>query len=174
MGQRPYHPKTKVVLDPKEYFDLLTSAGVEVTNANIINDEVMEMFYVIKDPLVEASDRTNVVLAAFTTAQPRIKLYKVMHALGRRVCYYDTESIIYTVKEGECEPPPGDHLEELTNELDDNDWIVTFVSAEPKNYGYKTHQGKTCCKVRGITLNFRARVLDLLPLIGMYLFFHVT
>ena len=75
-----------------------TSAGVEVTNANLINDHVMEMFYVMKDPFVEAPDRTNVVLAAFTTAQARIKLYKIMHALDRRVCYYDTDSIIYTVK----------------------------------------------------------------------------
>ena len=96
------------------------------------------------------------VLAAFTTAQARIKLYKLMHTLGRRVCYYDTDSIIYPVKEGEWEPPLGDHLGELTNELNENDWIIRFVSAGPKNYAYKTHQGKTCCKVRGITLNFRA------------------
>ena len=57
MGQRPNLPKTKVVSDPKEYFELLSSAGVEVTN-----DKLMEMFYVMKDPFVEASDRTNVVL----------------------------------------------------------------------------------------------------------------
>ena len=142
--------------DQKEHFELLTSAGVEVTNANLVNDHVMEMFNVMKDPFVEVSDRTNVALAAFTTAQARIKLYKVMHTLGRRVCYCNTDCIIYTVKEGEWEPPLGDHLGELTNELDDKDWIVTFVSAGPKNYAYKTHQGKTCCKVRGITLNFTA------------------
>ena len=137
MGQRPNRPKTKVVSDPKEYLELLSNAGVEVTNANIINDEVMEMFYVMKDPFIEASDRTNAVLAAFTTAQARIKLYKVMHALSRRVCYYDTDSIINTLKEGEWEPPLGDHLGKPTNQLDDNDWIVTFVSAGPKNYAYK-------------------------------------
>ena len=101
MGQRPNRPKTKVVADPKYYFELLTSAGVEVTNVNLVNDEVVEMFYTMKDPFVEASDRTNVVLAAFTTAQARIKLYKVMRDLGRRVCYYDTDSVVYTVKEGE-------------------------------------------------------------------------
>ena len=156
MGQRPNRPKTKVVANPKCYFKLLTSAGVEVTNVNLVNDEVVEMFYTMKDPFVEAAGNTNVVLAAFTTAQARIKLYKVMRDLGRRVCYYDTDSIIYTVKEGEWEPSLGDHLGELTNELDDNDWIVVFVSAGPKNYAYKTHRGKTCCKVRGITLNFRA------------------
>ena len=157
MGQRPNRPKTKVVSDPKEYFDLLTSAGMEVTNANIINDEIMEIFFVMKDPLVEASDRTNVVLAAFTTVQARIEVYKVVHALGRRVCYYDTDNIIYTVKEGEWKPPLGDHLGELTNELDENDWIV--VSAGPKNYAHKTHQGKTCRKVRASEkVNFESMV----------------
>ena len=127
-----------------------------MTNVNLVNDEVVEMFYTMKDPFVEAAGNTNVVLAAFTTAQARIKLYKVMRELGQRVCYYDTDSIIYTVKEGEWEPSLGDHLGELSNELDDNDWIVVFVSAGPKNYAYKTHRGKTCCKVRCITLNFRA------------------
>ena len=156
MGQRPNRPKTKVVSYPKEYFELLTSAGVEVTNANLVNHHVREMFYVMKDPFVEPSDRTNVLLAAFTTAQTHMKLYKIIHALGRRVCYYDTDSIIYTVKEDEWEPPLGDHLGELTNELDDNDWIVTSVSGGPKNYAYKMLQGKTFCKVRGMMLNFRA------------------
>ena len=117
-------------------------------NANLVNDHVMEMFYAIKEPFVEASDRTNVVLDAFTTAQALIKLYKVMHTLGRCVCYHDTDSIIYTVKEGEWEAPLGNHLGEFPNELNDNDWIVTFVSAGPKNYTYKTHHGKTCCKLK--------------------------
>ena len=146
MGQRPNRPKTKVVADPKYYFELLTSGGVEVTNVNLVNDEVVEMFYTMKDSFVEATGNTNVVLAAFTTAQARFKLYRVMHALGRRVCYYDTDSIIYTVKEGEWEQSLGDHLGEFTNDLDGNDWIVVFVSAGPKNYAYKTHQGKTCAK----------------------------
>ena len=30
-----------------------------------------------------------------------------------------------------------------------------FTSAGPKNYGYKTHHGKVCCKVRGFSLNVR-------------------
>ena len=94
MGQRPNRPKTKVVADPKYYFELLTSGGVEVTNVNLVNDEIVEMLYKMKDPFVEAAGNTNVVLAAFATAQARIKLYRVMHALGRHVCYYDTDSII--------------------------------------------------------------------------------
>ena len=66
---------------------------------------------------------------------------------------------------GEWLPPLGDHLAELTNELDDNDWIVTFVSAGPKNYAYKTHQGKTCCKKRD-SLIVRVRVVPRRTVVG--------
>ena len=50
-------------------------------------------------------------------------------------------------------PPLGDYLGELTNELDDDDHITTFVSGGPKNYAYQTKNGKSVCKVRGFTLN---------------------
>ena len=43
----------------------------------------------------------------------------------------------------------------MTNELDDLDFITEFTSAGPNNYGYKTEQGKVCCKVRGFSLNVR-------------------
>ena len=44
----------------------------------------------------------------------------------------------------------------MTSELDDSDVITEFTSAGLKTYGYKTDQGKVCCKVRGYTLNVRA------------------
>lgn len=49
----------------------------------------------------------------------------------------------------------------MTNELDEDDFIIDFTSAGPKNYGYKTEKGKVCCKVRGFSLNVRgARQLN--------------
>ena len=36
-----------------------------------------------------------------------------------------------------------------------DDYIVEFTSAGPMNYGYRTKNGKVCCKVRGFTLNLR-------------------
>ena len=83
------------------------------------------------------------------------KLYFVLELLQQRVLYFDTDSIIYTSKPGEWNPPLGDYLGELTNELDDDDYITTFVSWGPKNYSYQTKNGKTVCKVRGFTLNYR-------------------
>jgi len=71
------------------------------------------------------------------------------------VLYFDTDSVIYSCKPGEADIPLGDFLGEMTNELDDDDFITEFTSAGPKNYGYKTKRGKVCCKVRGFSLNVR-------------------
>ena len=55
----------------------------------------------------------------------------------------------------------GDYLGELTDELDDDDCITTFVSGGPKNYSYQTKNGKTVCKVRGFTLLVVKTTVDL-------------
>ena len=125
-----------------------------MTNANFINDELIEVHFENTEEFVEPNGKTNVVIAAFTTANARLKLYGVLEELDRRVLYFDTDSVIYVSKEGDWEPPTGSYLGELTDELDGNH-IATFCSGGPKNYGYKLNTGETVCKVRGITLNYR-------------------
>ena len=51
-------------------------------------------------------------------------------------------------------PKIGEFLGDLTSELDDDDYIVEFVSAGPKNYSFKTMKGKTKCTIKGFTLNY--------------------
>lgn len=43
-------------------------------------------------PLQE-SDKTNVVIAAFTSCMARLKLFSVLKKLGRRTLYTDTDSV---------------------------------------------------------------------------------
>ena len=62
--------------------------------------------------------------------------------------------MIYVGRPGEFDPPLGDYLGELTDELDQGEHIVEFVSGGPKNYAYKTNTHKETCKVRGFTLNY--------------------
>ena len=109
----------------------------------------------------QESNKTNVVIAAFTSAQARLKLYGVLEELGERAIYYDTDSVVFYSKPGDTKPPLGDYLGELTNELEDSDQhIVKFISGGPKNYAYVCNKpgkksGKdTVCKVKGINLNF--------------------
>ena len=99
--------------------------------------------------------KTNIFVAAFTTCLARLKLYESFEVLGERALYFDTDSVIYCWKPGETDISLGDFLGDMTNELDDGDYITEFVSGGPKNYGYQTKNDKICCKVRGFTLNVR-------------------
>ena len=78
----------------------------------------------------------------------------MLEQLNRNVLYYDTDSVIYVSPPGQYDPPLGDYLGELTDELDSGEHIVEFVSGGPKNYAYKTNSKKETCKVRGFTLNY--------------------
>ncbi|CAG2256485.1 unnamed protein product [Mytilus edulis] len=130
-GQRPNLPQVDYVSDPSIYFDALTSDQQIVTGINFVTDEMVEMRWKHKEEFLESSGKTNVVLAAYTTAQARLKLFSYLEKLGPRVMYVDTDSVVFTVKEG-----------------------------GPKNYAYKLENPdstgiQTVCKVRGITLNYK-------------------
>ena len=147
-------PRVELVKDPERYFRLLTCQSTQVKNIQFVNDECVEVYYTQGDGFVPMSDKTNVVIAAFTTAHARMKLYSVLERLQGRVLYFDTDSVIFTSQPDEWIPPLGDYLGELTNELDDGDYITTFAAGGPKNYTYQTKNGKTVCKVRGFTSIF--------------------
>jgi hypothetical protein len=57
----------------------------------------------------------------------------------------------------------GDNLGDMQSELKPGEYIREFVSGDPKNYAYRVVNAegavKTACKVRGITLNYRASKL---------------
>ncbi|XP_063418064.1 uncharacterized protein LOC134700765 [Mytilus trossulus] len=109
-GQRTNLPQVEYVSDPSVYFDMLTSDQQEVTCVNFVTDEMIEMRWRNKEEFIEVSGRTNVVIAAYTTAQARLKRYSYLDKLGDRVLYADTDSVIFTAKQGEWEPPLGDYL----------------------------------------------------------------
>ena len=148
--------QTKQVTEPKELFNYLDSDQYVVSEALMINDEMIEIQFTNKDEFVEEKDKVNIVIAAFTTAYARLKLYDLLDLLQERVLYYDTDSVIYVHEPGKPDPPLGDYLGDLTDELDVGDYITTFISGGPKNYAYLTNNGKTETKIRGITLNYDA------------------
>ena len=142
-----------MVTEPKELFDLLYSSEFEVSDARLVNDETVEVHYSNVGEFEEQNNKVNIVVAAFTTAYARLKLYDLLDLLQERVLYYDTDSVVYVHQPGKPEPPLGDYLGDLTDELD-GDYITTFVSGGPKNYAYVTNNDKSVTKIRGITLDY--------------------
>ena len=156
-GQRSNLVQSQVTDDPAKYFDILTSDKQEVTDVNFVSEEMVEMKWKYKEEFVETSLRTNVVIAAYTTAHARLQLYTYLEMLQDRVLYADTDSIVFVSKKGEEEPILGDFLGDLTNE-EPNGRISQFVTGGPKNYAYQVQNGNnvnTVCKIRGITLNYK-------------------
>ena len=150
-----HKPTTQVVYNATQLFALVSDHFNDIRQVRIVNDEALEVVYAeLKDNQPD-NGRTNIFVAAFTTCWARLKLYSYLELLKQQVLYFDTDSVIYSYKPGQVDIPLGDYLGEMTNELDDDDFITTFTSAGPKNYGYKTHQDKVCCKVRGFSLNIR-------------------
>ena len=78
---------------------------------------------------------------------------QIENAAPGRILYFDTDSVIYVSRPGVLDPPIGNFLGDLTNELNPGQHIQEFVSLGPKTYGYQTNDGKTCVKVKGFTLN---------------------
>ncbi len=85
--------------------------------------------------------------------------------LQERVCYFDTDSVIYLTNPGDTyHPKLGSWLGELTDEIQDEFGtqakMDTFASAGPKNYGYrvKKQDGTFAYKVkiRGFRLQYAA------------------
>ena len=148
--------KTEQIQDPQVYFDYLTSDEINVLDVDLVSDETIEIRYEYTDSFIKPDAKTNVVVAAFTTAYARLKLCNVLDMLQERVLYYDTDSVIFVSKPGEREPPTGPYLGQLTDELG-GDYITSFVSGGPKNYSYRTNTDKVETKVRGITLNCTAK-----------------
>ena len=131
----------------------MTSDEITVLDADLVSDEIMEIRYEYGDKFVQPDPKTNVIIAAFTTAYARLQLYDELHILQERVLYYDTDSVIYL---SQPEPRLGNYIGDLTDELG-GEHITVFASGGPKNYCYKTNTGKTEVKVRGITLDCTAR-----------------
>ncbi|XP_022093113.1 uncharacterized protein LOC110980591 [Acanthaster planci] len=83
-GQRPNMAKSSYLKDPTEYLDMMTRDDIEVQSANFVNEEMVEVQWQHTEDFVEPSGRTNVILAAYTTSQARLKLYDLLDKLDHR------------------------------------------------------------------------------------------
>lgn len=141
--------------------ELLTSPEIEINGILPVNDYTLYVSWNYTPEAQTSSPTTSVVVAAFVTAQARLKLYEYLYVLGDRALYYDTDSVIYISRQSEADLPIGTMLGELTDELSslgEGAYITSFVSGGPKFYGYKykSSDGRDgcICKVKGIRLNY--------------------
>ena len=139
--------------DPQAFHRFLKTDTMDVRHVSVVNDQMVEVHYQYQNEDIPVSPNLNIFVACFTTCWARLRLYAALEQLQQRVLYYDTDSVIYYTDEGQPNPDLADYLGDFTSELDKDDYILEFVSAGPKNYGYQTKLGVVECKVRGFRLN---------------------
>jgi hypothetical protein len=158
---------SRLVSEPHELYRFLAAPDVSVSDVLFANDDVawFKWRYVDDEEHMPMLRHTNHVIGAYVTTGARLKLYSYLDALREMAVYCDTDSVIYIQP---CGRPPavdcGDRLGDMTDELSPRVYIEEFVSGGPKNYAYRsvdaeTAEGRTVCKVRGITLNYAAALL---------------
>lgn len=166
-GQRENQSKATIIREPQKLFNLLTDPETSVNSVQLINDDIVLVNWQNINEVGETLKNANVVIAAYTTAQARLKLYEHLKTLQEQVIYYDTDSIIYIYKKGASSIPTGDFLGDMTDELagyGPGSFIAEFVSGGPKTYGYVVYSTKDLtynpnlyfvCKIKGLTLNMK-------------------
>ncbi|XP_052426447.1 uncharacterized protein LOC127968976 [Carassius gibelio] len=167
-GLRCNQATAELLTDPEDFARYIFGNGRVIKHFSFVSDTValVQWCYADEDP-APASD-VNVFIAAFTTAYGRLELYDLMDQLGPRVFYVDTDSVIFVSKDGDWMPKTGAYLGELTDELDDGDFITTFASMGPKSYSFKTTKNKVTLKAKGVTLHSaNAKIVTLESMIGL-------
>ena len=96
-GQKDHMEKTEFIDNPADLYAILNSDDIDLSTLREveINEKLLQVHYKYDDKYVKNNYKTNIFIAAFTTAWARIKLYDALDYLGEQVLYYDTDNIIY-------------------------------------------------------------------------------
>lgn len=165
-GMKKDQKANKYVSCPNEFQKMITRAWnkeIELNSINKVNtqceidNEVFIQFTELKDNKTSLPT-TNVAIAAMTTSNARLRLYKEMDALGERVIYSDTDSIIFLYDPTKYNTPIKGGLGNWTAETKSP--IVEVICPLSKTYAYLTEEDKkkrksqTDLKFKGVSQNY--------------------
>ena len=154
-AQTPDRTTKEFITAPRRFFHSISDDGIRVSDVQPINDVCLYVSYKKCKKFQTPALNTNVVIAAYITTHARLELFGYLEKLGTRALYCDTDSVIYNHVDGMYNPPLSEFVGGMTDELDGSH-IKEYVSNGPKNYAYRTADGKQVVKIKGFTLNYVA------------------
>lgn len=161
-GQITDQAESEFVSEPKRFFELCNSSEHDIEDLFVINDNMVEVVYRKKREFVKENQVTNFFIAVFTTAYARLELFNLLHNLGTRILYFDTDSVFlvsHNNNNDEFMPKLSDYLGGLTDEIEKehgaDHYIKEFVSTGPKSYSYTVTDGSCKVKIKGFSLNYK-------------------
>ena len=106
-GENEHRVQTQSIQDEYTWQKIVQDDSIIVKDVRIFNEDVMEVSTLKNEDACQSSGKINIFIACFTTALARLKLYAELEKLNEQVLYYDTDSVIYSCKEGEIKIPTG-------------------------------------------------------------------
>ena len=91
-----------------------------------------EIYVVFKKLHAKPNPKSNIFIAAITTAHARLHLYQFIEKLEEHAVYTDTDSVVFTHQPGQYIPPLGPFLGDLTDEVPHGSIMVEFTTCGPK------------------------------------------
>ncbi|XP_072375471.1 uncharacterized protein [Diabrotica undecimpunctata] len=152
-GQRVNLSQTEYITNCKRWYEILLDDTLDITNCLFFDNDMAQVTFCVKEQFLEKSTQTNVFIAAFTTANARLRLYNMLEKLDEAVVYFDTDSVVY-IDDGLNTVETGELLGDWSDELPVDDYIIEFFSTGPKSYTFKTKLGREVTKIKGFTLNY--------------------
>ncbi len=89
-GQRENQTQLSYFTDPAEFFKVVQNDTNVIQSVFCVNPEMVAVTWSKEEEFVDVLTMTNVVVAAYTTSQARLKLYSYLEQLQERVLYMDT------------------------------------------------------------------------------------
>jgi len=125
LTERSDRTQSKVISEPEELYNFLTTPGIEVTNLAFASDDLVWISWKNSaEEHVPNLRHTNEVIGPYVTAGARMHLYRYVERLGERAIYCDTDSFIYI--QPRDEPgliETGEKLGDMTTELRTTEFV---------------------------------------------------
>jgi hypothetical protein len=164
-GQQDCLKQVKIVTEVSEYYKILHNRALKITNIIFLNQNAVRIEYKQKAEFAGDPTSTNVYIAAYTTANARLRLYEALEKLGDRVLYMDSDSVVYA-DNGKVEIKTGNLVGDWEDEFKgfkgydrSKHGIVEWVSTGPKSYAAMTNIDTgngmySICKCKGFRSSF--------------------
>ena len=104
-GENEHRVQTQSIQDEDTWQKIVQDDSIIVKDVRIFNEDVMEISTMKHEDACASSGKINIFIACFTTSLARLKLYAELEKLEKQALYYDTDSVIYSCKEGEVKIP---------------------------------------------------------------------
>lgn len=152
-ASRSFDTEYRTVSSTKAWYKLVHQYQSYKCDVDILQFGGTYLLTAITDPLKGENYHlatTSVALAAFVTANARLRLYEELNKLGDRVMYCDTDSIVYEHLPDAYNILIGSELGSWTDETNGNP-IREYVALGPKTWGYRDTNGNGEVKSKGFS-----------------------